>query len=160
MASKPTVLVVDDHPGTRSLVVLVLSDLPQAERFRIEEARGGAAGLARIERSFRDGEPLFVLCGHEMPAVSGLDLLARVARRSTAPFRFVLMVFEAMPDLERRALELGADDVFVRTFDLPAWQERLGGRFERWLAACARLSADAAAVETKKAPRTTARATR
>lgn len=127
--------MIDDQPGPRLLTVLSLREGPLGKHYDVAEANGGNAGIARINDAFTEGRPLFVLCDLRMPPPDGLSVLAATRGRAPGPFRFVVYTVEAPPEAEKRAFELGADDVVTRLADSAALTERLGGRIERWLRA-------------------------
>lgn len=66
----PTVMVVEDEPGLRRLLVRHLS----RHRFRVEEAGNGLAALARI----REAPPDLILTDLSMPGLGGAALVEQL----------------------------------------------------------------------------------
>lgn len=74
----PTVLIVDDHAGFRSLARALL----EAEGFAVVgEAEDGAAAIAAVE-ALRPG---VVLLDIQLPDLDGFDVAERISLRSDAP---------------------------------------------------------------------------
>ena len=68
-------LVIDDHASNRDILHQTLSSW----QMQVEVADSGDAGLERIERAARDGQPFrLVLLDEQMPGMSGFDLIERV----------------------------------------------------------------------------------
>lgn len=102
-------LVVDDSITTRQLVRTIL----EAAGHEVALAEDGeAAWRAILHRGPFD----LVVSDIEMPALNGLQLLARVrGSRSTATLPFVLVTALESDDDRRRAMDLGADAYVVKS---------------------------------------------
>jgi len=103
------IVVVDDDPGVRALLVALLANAGYDTR----EADSGAAALAAI-----DAETGAVVLDVVLPDVSGFDVCRRVRAQhgDTVPILFVSG--ERTDGFERVAgLRLGADDYLVKPFE-------------------------------------------
>jgi two-component system, NtrC family, response regulator AtoC len=67
-----TVLIIDDEPGLRQTVSLILSD----EGYEVQAAADGEEGLARA----LELKPDIILCDVRMPRLGGLEFLEPVPR--------------------------------------------------------------------------------
>jgi len=70
--SKTRVLVVDDEPDARELIVLALSQAV----FDVDDAADGFTALTKVAH----GRPDLVVTDLHMPGMHGLDLLQRIRR--------------------------------------------------------------------------------
>ena len=119
-ATSPLVLVVDDVADTRRLMrrVLERADMRVAEAASGEEAIEAIAG----ER------PDLVVLDLRLPGISGFDV-ARWVRASSDPViaRTVLLACSAsvQPEVEREALDAGADAFEGKPFDIATFVERI-----------------------------------
>jgi len=101
-----TVLVVDDEPIVREVVVRYLA----REGHRILEAADGEAARATIERS----EPDLVVLDVMLPGTDGLELCRWIRSTSELP---VIMLTARGEEADRIVgLELGADDYVTKPF--------------------------------------------
>lgn len=103
------ILVVDDSITTRQLVRTIL----EGAGHEVALAEDGEAAWRALQLR---GPFDLVVSDIEMPALDGLQLLARVrASRSTATLPFVLVTALESDHDRRRALELGADAYVVKS---------------------------------------------
>jgi two-component system OmpR family response regulator len=116
----PEVLVVEDEPRMRALLVAALAD----EGYAVEAVEDGLAGLIALRGRPFDAAAVDVA----LPGMSGIEL-CRHARREGIPTPIVLIT--ARDALEDRILGLdsGADDYLVKPFAL----EELAARFRALL---------------------------
>lgn len=123
------VLVCDDEPITRMLVKLLL----ERENYVVLEAATGREGLevARRER------PDLMLIDLNMPEMDGYEAIAHVRRAVTPTMPIMVLTSEDGPGVERRVLDLGADDYIVKPFDAPVLLSRVHAVFRRLAAAVA-----------------------
>jgi DNA-binding response OmpR family regulator len=122
--TKPRVLVADDEPITRMLVKLLL----ERDQFDILEASNGdqTVEIATRER------PDLVLIDLHMPEMDGYEAIARMRRDLTlATLPIVVLTSEEGPGVERRVLELGADDYLLKPFDPAVLLSRVHAVFRR-----------------------------
>jgi Tfp pilus assembly pilus retraction ATPase PilT/ActR/RegA family two-component response regulator len=118
------VLIADDEPITRMLVKLLL----ERENFDVLEAMNGkqAVDIATRER------PDLVIVDLNMPEMDGYEAIGRLRRdvgMSTLPI--MVLTSEEGPGIERRVLELGADDYILKPFDPAVLLQRVNGVFRR-----------------------------
>jgi DNA-binding response OmpR family regulator len=101
-----TVLVVDDEPIVREVVVRYL----QREGFRTLEAGDGDSARELLERD----EPNLVVLDLMLPGMDGLELCRWIRSRSNLP---VIMLTARGEEADRIVgLELGADDYVTKPF--------------------------------------------
>jgi DNA-binding response OmpR family regulator len=104
--SRGTVLVVDDEPMVREVVVTYL----ERDGFTVREASDGKSALRAIEES----PPDLVVLDVMLPKIDGFTVLGEVRRRSDVP---VILLTARTEELDRvLGLELGADDYVVKPF--------------------------------------------
>lgn len=100
------ILVVDDVAETR----LVVASALKREGFEVDQADGGEAALAMIERQ----RPDLVLLDINMPGMSGLDVMRELRAHQDIP---VILVTGLDQEDDRVAgLDLGADDYITKPF--------------------------------------------
>src|SRR5215212_6519699 len=101
-----TVLVVDDEPIVREVVVRYL----EREGYRTLEADDGDAARALVEKH----DPSLVVLDVMLPGTDGLDLCRWIRGRSELP---VIMLTARGEEADRIVgLELGADDYVTKPF--------------------------------------------
>jgi DNA-binding response OmpR family regulator len=101
-----TVLVVDDEPIVRDVVVRYL----QREGYRTREAADGVEAQRMIERD----PPALVVLDVMLPTLSGLELCRWIRARSDLP---IVMLTALGEETDRIVgLELGADDYVAKPF--------------------------------------------
>ena len=105
----PTILVVDDDPGIRTLLIDVLVEGGYA-------AESAVDGVAAI-KSFVEHRPDLILLDIEMPRLRGVETL--VVLHELSPETRVIMISGKADEREvRRTLALGAFDYITKPFDL------------------------------------------
>jgi len=128
--ARSRVLVTDDEPITRMLVKLLL----ERENFEVLEASNGrqAVDIAVRER------PDLLIVDLNMPEMDGYEAIARLRRDVTmATLPIMVLTSEEGPGIERRVLELGADDYILKPFDPDVLLSRVNGVFRRLKVAAA-----------------------
>ncbi len=85
-----TVVVVDDEPGQREMLRLVLEDAG----YRVQEADSGAAGLALLRATT---ERMVVLLDQRMPGLDGDQVLRIVAADPDLATRHAYILLTASP---------------------------------------------------------------
>ena len=119
------VLVVDDDPFIRRLIVTTLEDVAQ---FEIHEAADGMEALevARRER------PSLVFLDIDMPRIDGIDACRQLrADRATRATTIVMLTAAHGDATERKAAAAGADVYLTKPFsplDLLRLVDRAGGQ--------------------------------
>ena len=105
----PTILVVDDDPQIRTLLIDVLVEDGYA-------AHSAVDGVAAI-KSFVENRPDLILLDVDMPRLRGVETL--VVLRALSPETRIIMISGKAEESEaRRALALGAFDYITKPFDL------------------------------------------
>ena len=105
-AMSQTILVVDDDPHIRQLLVFALGKAG----FGAREAEDGEAALASIALA----EPDLVVLDINLPRMNGLDVCRRVRAESELPILFLSSRDEEIDRV--LGIELGADDYVVKPF--------------------------------------------
>jgi two-component system sensor histidine kinase/response regulator len=114
------VLIIDDEPLMRTVVrralerhAVTIPDIDGECRFAVEEAESAEAGLALIEAS----PPDIVLLDHQLPGMSGVELLGVLWARQPAP-EFLTVMMTAYATLENAVLatKRGAEDFLAKPF--------------------------------------------
>jgi type IV pilus assembly protein PilB len=124
------VLVADDEPITRMLVKLLL----EREHYEVLEA---ANGRDAVDITVRE-HPDLVLIDLNMPEMDGYEALARLRRDFTlTTMPIIVLTSEEGPGVERRVLELGADDYILKPFDPAVLLSRVQAVFRRLKVAAA-----------------------
>jgi CheY-like chemotaxis protein len=118
------ILVTDDEPITRMLVKLLL----EREHYDVLEATNGdqAVEIALRER------PSLLLIDLNMPVMDGyqaIHYLRKTMPMSTLPI--IVLTAEDGQSIERRVLELGANDYIIKPFDPGILLARVSGVFGR-----------------------------
>ena len=102
----PTILVVDDEPIVRDVVVKYL----RREGYRTLEAGDGDAALALVDHE----RPDLVVLDLMLPGIDGLAVCRQIRARSELP---VIMLTARAEEADRIVgLELGADDYVTKPF--------------------------------------------
>lgn len=122
--SPPTILVVDDDPHIRELLLFAL----ERNGLRAEEAADGEAALTAIARS----PPDLLVLDINMPRLDGLE----VCRRLRADPRFaglpILFLSSRADEVDRIVgIELGGDDYVVKPFSPREVVARVGAILKR-----------------------------
>jgi DNA-binding response OmpR family regulator len=100
------VLVVDDEPAIREILVRYLSD----EGMTVTEVGDGLSAV----RSALTEHPHIVLLDLNLPLLSGVEVLRRIREQSDLP---VIMLTRRDAEIDRiLGLELGADDYIAKPF--------------------------------------------
>jgi DNA-binding response OmpR family regulator len=118
------VLITDDEPITRMLVKLLL----EREHFEVLEATNGrdAVDLATRER------PDLLLIDLNMPEMDGYEAITRLRKNlALATLPIIVLTAEDGPGVEKRVLELGADDYIIKPFDPGILLSRVNAVFRR-----------------------------
>jgi two-component system chemotaxis response regulator CheY len=124
MSSDRTILIVDDDPLIRRLIVTTLEDVAA---FDIVEAGDGQEALERAAAE----RPEIIFLDIDMPRLNGIDA-CRALRIDAATAESTIVMLTAVSDdgAERRAVDAGADLFLTKPFsplDLLRLVDRLGG---------------------------------
>ncbi len=101
------VLIVDDEPGLRQTVSLILGE----DGYEVQAASDGEEGLTRA----LEGSPDIILCDVRMPRLSGLDFLERYRARGGQGMVIVMTAYGGM-ELAIQAMQKGAYDYLPKPF--------------------------------------------
>jgi len=108
MSEQPHILVVDDDPRIRAMLIRYLAD----EGFRVSEASDGQA----MRQVFGGDRPDLVLLDLLMPGEDGLSLAREIRQQSDVP---IIMLTGKGELIDRVVgLEAGADDYIAKPFHL------------------------------------------
>src|SRR5262249_31409511 len=132
----PRVLVVDDHPVNREVLVRQLGLLG----ITADTSEDGVEALA----AWMDGDYALILADIPMPRLDGYELTQQLpfaeAGRGLPRTRIVAVTANAMKGEEERCLAAGMDGYLAK----PVAIDRLRAILERWLPIGGARSADAA----------------
>ena len=118
------VLIADDEPITRLLVKVLL----ERDRYEVLEAGNGreAVEIATRER------PNLVLIDLHMPVMDGFEAIGQLRREfSLAALPIIVLTADDGDSVERRVLELGADDYIIKPFEPAVLMSRVNAVFRR-----------------------------
>lgn len=101
------VLIVDDHPDVRSMIRMVLADLPNIE---IAEEQQGEVALKRLEESRYD----LLIADINMPGMDGVTLVEKA--QEIRPTKFIIITGEGMKAIFRAAKSLGTGEYLAKPF--------------------------------------------
>jgi DNA-binding response OmpR family regulator len=123
VTSRPRVLVTDDEPITRMLLRLMF----ERDHFEVLEASNGreAAEIAARER------PDVLLIDLNMPEMDGYEAVERLRRGLGITTPIVVLTSDTGPGVERRVLDLGADDYITKPVDPAFLLSRVRAAFGR-----------------------------
>jgi len=102
-----TVLIIDDEPGLRQTVSLILSE----EGYEVQAASDGEEGLARA----LELQPDIVLCDLRMPRLGGLEFLEKY-RAGGGTGMVIMMTAYGGTELAIQAMKSGAYDYLPKPF--------------------------------------------
>ena len=105
----PVILVIDDQPGIRRLLIEVLSE----EKYSVVEAANGYDGLQKA----KDYHPGLVLMDMKMPGMDGIETL-RELKKAGLGDKVIMMTAYGELDLITEAKEIGAADYITKPFDI------------------------------------------
>ena len=123
---RPRILIADDDRMIRMLVRLLL----EKEDYEIVEAANGrqAVEIAQGER------PDLILMDLTMPEMDGYQAIELIrADLALAMVPLIVLTSEVGPGVERRVLDLGADDYLTKPFEQPVLVARVRAAFRRIL---------------------------
>src|ERR1700759_892835 len=103
-------LIVDDEPGMRQLLVHVFG---RGAGHNVRSAENGAKALELLRQEQAD----LIISDVKMPDMNGIELLRKV-REVLPEVSVVLMTAFATVETAREAFKLGADDFIQKPFDV------------------------------------------
>ena len=121
---RPTVLLVEDEPAQRQVLVYNL----EAEGFDVITADNGEDGLLLVE----ENEPDLIILDWMIPQPSGLEVCRRLKSNPKTRQIPVIMLSARAEDVDRvRGLETGADDYVVKPYSVVEFTARVKAHFRR-----------------------------
>ena len=118
------VLVTDDEPISRMVVKVLL----EHDNYDVIEA---VDGQQAIEMAVRE-RPNLVLIDLNMPVMDGYEAITALRREFTLrELPIIVLTSEEGDSVERRVLELGADDYLVKPFEPAVLMARVNAVFHR-----------------------------
>lgn len=106
---KHTVLVIDDQPGIRRLLMEVLTE----EGYSVHTAANGYEGIQKV----KDLKPVLILMDMKMPGMDGIETLRELKRLNQAN-KVIMMTAYGELELVNIARELGAYAYITKPFDI------------------------------------------
>ncbi len=108
-ANPLTVLVIEDHPDQRELLMIVL----QKEGYRVIAASNGVEALEKLEKD----PAQIVLSDIMMPKMNGFELINKIRSNPAFKNTYLILITARIQEGDRvRGLDLGADDYITKPF--------------------------------------------
>jgi len=124
MASKRTVLVVDDSPDILEILDMELTD----NGYNVRLARDGGEGL----EAARKISPDLLILDMNMPVMDGLQLKASLnLDEATAQIPTIFLSASARTDLKVEGFRIGADDYVTKPFNMEELMARVDSTLQR-----------------------------
>ena len=120
--SKPLVLIVEDHPDTRTL----LRYLIEAHAYSVAEAEDGEQGVILAERLHPD----LILMDTSLPRVDGFEATRRIRDVISKHVPIIFISGYAQPEYRDAALATGGDDYFVKPVDVNELERAMERRLQ------------------------------
>ena len=121
---RPTVLLVEDEPAQRELLVYNLD----VEGFDVITADNGEDGLLLVE----ENQPDLIILDWMIPQLSGLEVCRRLKLNPKTRQIPVIMLSARAEEVDRvRGLETGADDYVVKPYSVVEFTARVKAHFRR-----------------------------
>jgi CheY-like chemotaxis protein len=117
------ILVVDDEPDAAKLFRRRFRGELRRGEYEIDFAHSGAEALEKLEDRVRDNAVL-VVSDVAMPGMTGFELLQQIKQR-WPELRVVMMTAFGDGETRRRAVGMGADDLFAKPIDFTLFKEGL-----------------------------------
>lgn len=122
------ILVVDDEPDAVDLFRRRFRGELRRGEYEIDFALSGMEALEKLEEWVLDNA-ILVVSDVAMPGMTGFELLQEIKQRWPR-LRVVMMTAFGDGETRRRAVSMGADDLFSKPIDFTLFKEGI-----RWLAA-------------------------
>lgn len=123
-SQKPHVLVVEDEPAQREVLVYNLI----AEGFIVDKAASGDEALALVE----EATPDLILLDWMLPGVSGIEICRQLKTRPATRQVPIIMMSARTEEVDRvRGLETGADDYVVKPYSVAELIARIRTQLRR-----------------------------
>lgn len=121
MTARERILIIDDDPALRQLVVNTL----RQEGYHMLTAADGPEGL----RQMYEGHPDLIVLDIRMPTMDGWTVCQRIREVSNIPI--LMLTAEGDPEEIVKGLDLGADDYLVKPFDMGVLLARVRANLRR-----------------------------
>ncbi len=109
---KPTILIVDDDPDTRTLLTVAF----ESKDYQVMTASNGVEAIKRFEQR----TPAVMLLDISMPRVNGLDLLHLLKEMELLSHTKVMMISGlGYREIVQQAIVSGATDFILKPFEFP-----------------------------------------
>jgi two-component system phosphate regulon response regulator PhoB len=123
-ADQPSVLVVEDEPAQREVLVYNL----EAEGFDVAKAENGDDALVLVD----EAEPDVIILDWMLPGVSGIEICRRLKTKNATRGIPVIMLTARTEEADRvRGLETGADDYVVKPYSVIELMARVRTQLRR-----------------------------
>lgn len=112
------ILIIDDHPETRSIIGHVLKQ----QGYRIVTAVNGQEGVETAERE----KPHIILCDYMMPIMDGIEAVTNLRKKPEFD-KVPIIMFTAVDDPQQKlsAFNAGADDYLNKPTEPPELIDRV-----------------------------------
>ena len=107
---KPSVLIIDDEPTVRSVVVEGL----KREGYDFFHAENGEEGLTLA----RDHVPTVIILDLRMPVMDGLEFLAKVSLKPSDPYSVIVLTGHGDEDAVKGCYDAGVINLLRKPFKL------------------------------------------
>ena len=123
-ADQPHVLVVEDEPAQREILVYNL----EAEGFAVSRSDNGEDALILIHEDMPD----VIVLDWMMPRLSGIEVCRRLKSRAETRNIPIIMLSAKSEDIDRvRGLETGADDYVIKPYSVIELMARVRSQLRR-----------------------------
>ncbi len=124
MVNKPTVLVVEDEPSQREILMYNL----EADGCIVITADNGDDAVLLAEEE----QPDLIILDWMLPKMSGIEVCRQIKRRATTRDIAVIMLSARSEEVDKiRGLETGADDYVSKPYSVPELMARVRARLRR-----------------------------
>jgi len=124
VASQPTILVVEDEPAQREILVYNL----KAEGFLVREAADGDEALLQVKEAVPD----VILLDWMLPNVSGIEICRRLKTQPKTRSIPIIMLSARSEEVDLvRGLETGADDYVSKPYSIVELMARVRNQIRR-----------------------------
>jgi two-component system, OmpR family, KDP operon response regulator KdpE len=122
MTNAATILVVDDEPQIRRVMLTTLA----SQGYSVVEVRSGEEALEKV----RDMRPDLILLDVNLPGISGLETCREIRTTCDAP---IIMLTVRNTERDKvQALDAGADDYVVKPFGIEELLARIRASLRRY----------------------------
>lgn len=122
--TKPCVMVVEDEPAQRTVLVYNL----EAEGYQVVQAEDGEEALLLLEEE----RPDVVILDWMLPSVSGIEICRQIKTRKDTKSLPVIMLSARSDETDRiRGLETGADDYVSKPYSVREMMARVKVQLRR-----------------------------